>query len=778
METMFLSPQRARRDPNDIEYPGKPLLPGQIRLIRLLPGAWTDPIQCELFEDVHDTTKYEALSYVWGSQNVTTSIFLNRKEFPVTFNLEGALRNLREQFKDDKEAMIFWIDALCINQKDIEERTNQVQLMGEIYRRCERVVVYLGDRLDGRRPLDEPPPVIKFNKDTIPDMKCDGDTDWDVINIFSLIQSLAQHKDITKISAFSSHYTPYGPPKKSQSRVYHDDKSELFEGLRRLMHPPFTPWWSRVWVIQEVTVAPRVLLVYGTVSAPWEMFWDAAANYAANSRSFYSRTFGEFPRDQANVLSDCCSRIFGIAESRVRSGLYKHINYDSLIPPNTPNDAPSLLDLLRKFRDRRASDPRDKVYALLSLARISYDTPSLIPDYSLSEVEVFRQATLHCIYETESLSVFSSDLGRKFRNDLPSWVPDWSAPGGPTYEARAAAAELYDVCPFGDGEFEKVVRPVGKTGLLVEAFWVCGVRKVGEVMWGGDVPSIWQSTLLSWKNALLAFRQFFAGTMASTQDFWRLICGDVIHRDEGIGQTWSRARKYDELTFMMWAMKSPKSPFQTPMSPIVALREDNFWSRQAMIWWNIQMLWPGQPVLGSFDWIRDQPLEDLVPHGIAEHQHRNQMIRMLLEFLGGYGLNNDITGNYDPGWKELPWKDILSRLNLRLQDYYGAGAELDPEVHQDRIPNFDNSIMAATLSRPLIMSDRYVGLGPADTKEGDRLFFIKGGKTPFVLRETSAQPGLADPKYLVGDCYIQGLMNVDCVSKDDPRSKWTTIALV
>lgn len=188
---MFLSPQCARRDPKDIEYPGHPLLPGQIRSIRLLPGAWTDPIRCEIFEDIHGTTRYEALSYVWGSQNIKETITLNRKEFPVTLNLEGALRHLREQFKYGRRAMVFWIDALCINQKDIEERTSQVQLMRKIYQRCEQVVVYLGDRLDSRRSLKQLPTVITFNGDTIQDDKYTVDADREIIKIFNLFQSLA-----------------------------------------------------------------------------------------------------------------------------------------------------------------------------------------------------------------------------------------------------------------------------------------------------------------------------------------------------------------------------------------------------------------------------------------------------------------------------------------------------------------------------------------------------------------------------------------------------------
>jgi hypothetical protein len=770
---MFLSPQHVQRNPKDVEYPGQPLLPGQIRLIRLLPGAWMDPIQCELFEGDHGETKYEALSYVWGSQNVTRPIFLNRKEFRVTFNLEGALRNLREQFKNDDNAKVFWIDALCINQKDTEERTNQVQLMGDIYRRCEQVIVYLGDRLDGRHRPEQPSVAIRLNRyETIPDNMCDGDADLDIVNIFNLLQDLAQDKHLIGIPAFSKQHYPSEPHTNTKSRANYDESSKLFESLRRMMQPPFTPWWSRVWVIQEVTVAPKVLLMYGTCSAPWKMVYGAALSYISHSGSCCSEVVANLPRDQTNVLADFCSRVLGIAESRLRSG-ESPAEY-SWSRVNTPQ---SLLDLLRKFRDRRASDPRDKVYALLSLTPVSKKSPPLIPDYSISEVEVFRQATLQCIYEAETLSVLSSDLGRKFRNDLPSWVPDWSAPGGPTYEARAIAAELYDAMPFSDAGFEKVVRPAGKAGLLVEALQIGAILKVDEVMWGGDSASIWQSTLSRWIQAIVDFHlekphkigvAFDYDDIPELRGFWKFICGEIVHSEQDMNQVWWRVCESDELTFMAWAMKSLKSPPE--------LSDDRFWSTSASVWRHVLKLWPDQPVLQP-TWLRNQPPEDLVPTALVENQRDGTAI-MHLRLLGD-DLDTEIKESLKNDWREFPWEEILSRLNQRLTLNYGAGANFDPTFHRNRIANIDNSVMVATLSRRLIVSGRYIGLGPADAQVGDELVFLKGGKTPFVLRRTSAQPDLAGPKCeLVGDCYIQSLMDISDVAEADLGGKWTTITLV
>ncbi|KAH7061639.1 hypothetical protein BKA63DRAFT_527841 [Paraphoma chrysanthemicola] len=61
---MFLSPASARRDPQHVEHPSTPLPQGSIRLIRLLPGHWTDPLRCDLFEKTQSNTPCNALSYV------------------------------------------------------------------------------------------------------------------------------------------------------------------------------------------------------------------------------------------------------------------------------------------------------------------------------------------------------------------------------------------------------------------------------------------------------------------------------------------------------------------------------------------------------------------------------------------------------------------------------------------------------------------------------------------------------------------------------------------
>src|ERR1700712_2257370 len=92
---------------------------------------------CSLLE----RPKYRALSYVWGDPKVTETILVNGQNFAATTNLASALRSARDHVLDD--GGILWVDAICINQNDLDEKSHQVQLMGDIYRQASIVLSWL-----------------------------------------------------------------------------------------------------------------------------------------------------------------------------------------------------------------------------------------------------------------------------------------------------------------------------------------------------------------------------------------------------------------------------------------------------------------------------------------------------------------------------------------------------------------------------------------------------------------------------------------------------------
>jgi hypothetical protein len=125
-----------------------PLNEDCIRVVQLQPRSTKrhgDEIECSLTHVAFgDRPQYKALSYAWGKSTNTRTILLDGIRIPVGDNLAAALVNIRGLESADEQPQTIWIDAICINQSDIEERNRQVRLMPFIYARAQVVLVWLG----------------------------------------------------------------------------------------------------------------------------------------------------------------------------------------------------------------------------------------------------------------------------------------------------------------------------------------------------------------------------------------------------------------------------------------------------------------------------------------------------------------------------------------------------------------------------------------------------------------------------------------------------------
>lgn len=139
--------------------------PNSIRVLNILPSTcpdMTDDISCCLsvisldppffsldpppfswafgFFELDISLDYRAVSYVWGPSSVTRNILIDGKRFVVRANLWDFLAEARRE----KYTCSLWIDAICINQEDIEERSSQVANMGLVYSKATCVWAWLG----------------------------------------------------------------------------------------------------------------------------------------------------------------------------------------------------------------------------------------------------------------------------------------------------------------------------------------------------------------------------------------------------------------------------------------------------------------------------------------------------------------------------------------------------------------------------------------------------------------------------------------------------------
>jgi hypothetical protein len=116
-----------------------------IRLLRIIPNRnETAIVKCQLFNYLlapdKSTHLYDALSYVWGDPHDTMPIFIDGHVLQITENLHAALLRLRDRSLE----RIIWVDAVCINQANEEEKGHQIRSMARIYGQANRVIVWLG----------------------------------------------------------------------------------------------------------------------------------------------------------------------------------------------------------------------------------------------------------------------------------------------------------------------------------------------------------------------------------------------------------------------------------------------------------------------------------------------------------------------------------------------------------------------------------------------------------------------------------------------------------
>jgi len=95
---------------------------------------------------IESNLRYTALSYVLGDQEDTATILVFGKELAVTRNLFKFLQCRRDTLLTNKStAALFWTDAICIDQSNIDERSRQVEFMADVYKEAQNVLIWLGE---------------------------------------------------------------------------------------------------------------------------------------------------------------------------------------------------------------------------------------------------------------------------------------------------------------------------------------------------------------------------------------------------------------------------------------------------------------------------------------------------------------------------------------------------------------------------------------------------------------------------------------------------------
>ena len=212
-------------------YPER-LEEGTARILILCRGSTSDEIKCNLKQKVllapalpDKVESYEALSYVWGEEENSGSVVLCGSHFTVTRNLMEVLRQLR---LPDRDRML-WVDAICINQRDEEEKATHIKSMNRIYELAERVIAWLGPSNDA-------------------------------CNSAYWFMNLIQNPDIAPTA-----------PVMTLSINNEGTHTEL-DSFGKLMNQPY---WSRAWVVQEMMFARSLVIRCGSDEVPYSALENA-----------------------------------------------------------------------------------------------------------------------------------------------------------------------------------------------------------------------------------------------------------------------------------------------------------------------------------------------------------------------------------------------------------------------------------------------------------------------------------------------------------------------
>ena len=144
LKSLFLGEAFTRKieEGQEMLYKYEKLQLNEIRLLELLKWHPRRRVCCRLIRvPLNQLLRYEAISYCWGNSTDTRTITMNRKHY----NVSPKVFNILEECSSVHCSKLLWIDSICINQSDNEEKSNQTQLMWQIYHQASEVIVYLGD---------------------------------------------------------------------------------------------------------------------------------------------------------------------------------------------------------------------------------------------------------------------------------------------------------------------------------------------------------------------------------------------------------------------------------------------------------------------------------------------------------------------------------------------------------------------------------------------------------------------------------------------------------
>ncbi|CAN8104890.1 unnamed protein product [Discula destructiva] len=340
---------------------------GGIRLLELYPAEQRDAPVHAAYQavDLKSVDRhYETLSYTWRDGDATEQkiIYIDTTPVYVSPNLFSAIQTLRLP----STTRHLWIDALCINQMDLSEKTQQVNMMSKIYSQCFSCNIWLGDlgsvdRSDAQDALD-----------------------------------------------IITGYTGQGPGHET-ARAWLADQARRERARNHINHIVSLPWWFRVWTVQEAVLPKQATMHWGPCQISWAIMARAAINMVNHAAPSWM-----YEHHSDVSMNPFTGYVIGMLKAR-------HDNH---------------CGLLVRWRHRQATNPLDKVYALLGFRDDLLRELSSVSscDYTVEPRTLFARVSADIIHAYGTLEPVIGNRGElRVTEGLPSWAMDYAGamPGTP-----------------------------------------------------------------------------------------------------------------------------------------------------------------------------------------------------------------------------------------------------------------------------------------------------------------------------------------------------------
>ena len=374
--------------------------PDYIRVLTLLPANNSNtPLACEIeTRHLDESADYEALSYSWamnadGDATLNHSLSIDGQTKLITQNLfEGLLRLRADAWPSPRR---LWVDVVCINQSDVEERSQQVAQMGAVYKCARRTVVWLGE----------------------------GETAQEDLNMLQIAECYKQATDPSHILGTHVWRGPHGEELSICSvQLYEyglagdpprvtDDVAIRAKPILHSVVKTFTRrYFSRRWIFQELWNSSQ-----STIRAYWGPCHRALAD-------LFDITFAVL-----DLSKDCERRLEHASAVELEGWMYPslsqvHRTLDLVFAQRADTPSDMLPHALQRCSYMECSEPRDRLYSLLSLD----SNFGIVPDYNLSIADVCIQLARRMVQSDHQVPFLLSSCRQEghTNSNLPSWVPD------------------------------------------------------------------------------------------------------------------------------------------------------------------------------------------------------------------------------------------------------------------------------------------------------------------------------------------------------------------